>query len=71
MSQKGIYVASNDIKTLYNSNKGMIPSSVRDEATIYKAMINSLNRSYLFINTKMIDSASQNSDGKWSSIFKK
>lgn len=70
MSQKGLYLASTDIKSLYDNNKALIPSSADAIATVYGAMIDSLNKSYLLIDSKTIDSLGQSSDENWESTFK-
>jgi hypothetical protein len=70
MSQKGIYISSSDIKSLYDNNKDLIPSSAGDAATIYGAMIDSLNKSYLLIDSQTIDSYAQSSKDNWESTIK-
>ncbi|MCT1226320.1 hypothetical protein EFM07_01915 [Lactococcus lactis] len=70
MSQKGIYISSSDIKSLYNNNKAMIPSSAGDATTIYGAMIDSLDKSYLLIDSQTIDSSAQSSKDNWESTLK-
>ncbi|MCE2141810.1 hypothetical protein GRC93_15445, partial [Streptococcus thermophilus] len=52
MSQKGLYLASTDIKSLYNNNKDLIPSEDSDTAMVYGAMIDSLNKEYLLIDSE-------------------
>ena len=70
MSQKGLYLASTDIKSLYDNNKDLIPSEDSDTAMVYGAMIDSLNKSYLLIDSETIDSSAQSVDENWSSTFK-
>lgn len=70
MSQKGLYLASTDIKSLYNNNKDLIPSEDSDTAMVYGAMIDSLNKEYLLIDSETIDSSAQSVDENWSSTFK-
>lgn len=67
MSQKGLYISSSDIKSLYDNNKDLIPSSAEDTATIYEAMIDSLNKSYLLIDSQTLDSNVQSSKDNWES----
>ncbi|MDM7659452.1 hypothetical protein [Lactococcus lactis] len=70
MSQKGLYISSSDIKSLYDNNKDLIPSSAEDTATIYGAMIDSLNKSYLLIDSQTLDSNVQSSKDNWESTLK-
>lgn len=70
MSQKGIYIDNTDIKSLYNSKKTMIPSSASDVSTVYGAMIDSLDKKYLMVDSETIDSGVQSSDESWSSTVK-
>ena len=70
MSQKGLYISSSDIKSLYDNNKDLIPSSAEDTATIYGAMIDSLNKSYLLIDSQTLDSNVQSSKNNWESTLK-
>ncbi|MDM5146714.1 hypothetical protein ICE98_03864 [Lactococcus lactis] len=37
MSQKGLYISSSDIKSLYDNNKDLIPSEDSDTAMVYGA----------------------------------
>ncbi|MGF2995470.1 hypothetical protein [Lactococcus lactis] len=70
MSQKGIYISSSDIKSLYDNNKAMIPSSAGGVVTIYGAMIDSLDKSYLLIDSQTLDSNVQSSKNNWESTLK-
>ena len=70
MSQKGIYLSSSDIKSLYDNNKAMIPSSAGGVVTIYGAMIDSLDKSYLLIDSQTLDSNVQSSKNNWESTLK-
>lgn len=70
MSQKGIYISSSDIKSLYDNNKAMIPSSASGVVTIYGAMIDSLDKSYLLIDSQTLDSNVQSSKNNWESTLK-
>lgn len=70
MSQKGIYISSSDIKSLYDNNKAMIPSSAGGVVTIYGAMIDSLDKSYLLIDSQTLDSNVQSSKNNWESTIK-
>ncbi|HAF57310.1 MAG TPA: hypothetical protein DCK88_04815, partial [Lactococcus lactis] len=70
MSQKGLYISSSDIKSLYDNNKAMIPNSAGGVATIYGAMIDSLDKSYLLIDSQTLDSNVQSSKNNWESTLK-
>ena len=70
MSQKGIYISSSDIKSLYDNNKAMIPSSAGGVVTIYGAIIDSLDKSYLLIDSQTLDSNVQSSKNNWESTLK-
>ena len=48
----------------------MIPSEDSDTAMVYGAMIDSLNKEYLLIDSETIDSSAQSVDENWSSTFK-
>ena len=69
MSKTGLYLDSSDVKNLYNSSKSLIPSSLSQLTSIYGAMIDSLNKPYLLIDSKTIDSMAQSTDDNWESTF--
>ncbi|MCL2114302.1 MAG: hypothetical protein FWH31_10230 [Streptococcaceae bacterium] len=70
MSEKGLYLNSADIKTLYNDNKGLIPKSDEQVTMVYGAMVDSLTKPYFFLDANTLNSANSSSSENWDSTFK-
>jgi hypothetical protein len=71
MSEKGFYLKSADIKSLYNNFKGLIPEKDAQCAGIYGTMADSLTKPYFFMDSAMMDSSLAKSDTTWESTINK
>jgi hypothetical protein len=69
MSPKGMYIDNNDIKTLYQDNKSLIEKSSPTTISVYDAMVGALNKPYLLLDAKTIDSGVKSSDENWETVI--